>query len=95
MNFIKDCRYSAISVALVIDGRAELGVVYNPYADELFFELRLSPWDYAAGGLVVEEAGGTVATAEGDPIVYDRPVSILAHGSGLDTRDAVRLLAEA
>ena len=35
MNFIKDCRYSAISVALVIDGRAEFGVVYNPYADEL------------------------------------------------------------
>ena len=172
MNFIKDCRYSAISVALVIDGRAELGVIYNPYADELFtarrghgafcngrplrvssaplaegivlfgtapydaalsersfklaftafrqavdvrrsgsaaldlcavaagraelfFELRLSPWDYAAGGLVVEEAGGTVTTAEGDPIAYDRPVSVLAHGTGIAPREAVRLLTEA
>ena len=25
-----------------------------------FFELRLSPWDYAAGGLILEEAGGVV-----------------------------------
>ena len=27
---------------------------------ELFFELMLSPWDYAAGALIVEEAGGIV-----------------------------------
>ena len=25
---------------------------------ELFFECRLSPWDYAAGSLIVQEAGG-------------------------------------
>jgi len=154
-NFIKDYRFSCISVALVVDGVAEFGVVYNPYADEmfsarrghgafcngkrlhvseeslenaivvfgtapyheelkektfklayayfrkaldvrrsgsaaldlctiaagraeLFFELVLSPWDYAAGGLIVTEAGGLVSDCEGRPLAYDRPCSVLA-----------------
>ena len=154
-NFIKDYRFSCISVALVVDGVAEFGVVYNPYADEmfsarrghgafcngnrlhvseeslenaivvfgtapyheelkektfklayayfrkaldvrrsgsaaldlctiaagraeLFFELVLSPWDYAAGGLIVTEAGGLVSDCEGHPLAYDRPCSVLA-----------------
>jgi myo-inositol-1(or 4)-monophosphatase len=32
-----------------------------------FFEFRLSPWDIAAGGLMVEEAGGTVTDMDGGP----------------------------
>ena len=28
---------------------------------ELFFECRLSPWDYAAGSLIVQEAGGRIS----------------------------------
>jgi len=154
-NFVKDYRFSGISVALVIDNVAELGVIYNPYADEmfcaqrgqgafcngkrlhvsdeplengivvfgtapyndelhektfqlayayfkraldirrsgsaaldlctiaagraeLFFELFLSPWDYAAGALIVTEAGGLVSDCDGHPLVYDRPCSVLA-----------------
>ena len=154
-NFIKDYRFSCISVALVVDNAAELGVIYNPYADEmfyaqrgegaycngkrlhvsneplengivlfgtapyheelsektfqlayayfkktldvrrsgsaaldlctiaagraeLFFELALSPWDYAAGALIVEEAGGLVSDYDGRPLAYDRPCSVLA-----------------
>lgn len=45
---------------------------------ELFFELRLSPWDYAAGSLIVEEAGGVVTTVEGEPVSFDKPCSVLA-----------------
>jgi myo-inositol-1(or 4)-monophosphatase len=30
-----------------------------------FFEFRLSPWDLAAGSLIVEEAGGTVSDMDG------------------------------
>ena len=45
---------------------------------ELFFELRLSPWDYAAGTLIVEEAGGVVTTVEGEAISFDKPCSVLA-----------------
>lgn len=45
---------------------------------ELYFELRLSPWDYAAGSLIVEEAGGIVTTMEGEPVTLDRPCSVKA-----------------
>lgn len=31
-----------------------------------FFEYQLAPWDYAAGALVITEAGGQVTTAKGD-----------------------------
>ncbi len=34
---------------------------------EAFWELRLSPWDIAAGLLLVREAGGVVTTLEGTP----------------------------
>lgn len=58
---------AAIDLCSIAAGRAEV-----------FFELRLSPWDYAAGSLIVREAGGTVTTVEGDEICFDRPCSILA-----------------
>lgn len=45
---------------------------------ELFFELRLQPWDYAAGALLVEEAGGKITTLEGAPITFHTGCSILA-----------------
>ncbi len=33
-----------------------------------FFEYQLSPWDFAAGRLFVEEAGGIITTGRGDPL---------------------------
>ncbi len=33
-----------------------------------YWEFRLSPWDLAAGALLVEEAGGHVTTPHGDPL---------------------------
>ena len=42
-----------------------------------FWEYRLSPWDFAAGVLLVREAGGTVTDFSGDPDVFKRQ-SILA-----------------
>lgn len=154
-NFIRDYKQSCISVALLEKGVPVLGLVYNPYLDEMFtarkgggaflngerihvsdlplelgivlfgtspyypelnrksfdlaydyfknaldirrsgssaldlcsiaagraevfFELRLSPWDYAAGSLIVTEAGGKVTTAEGEPLRFDCPCSVLA-----------------
>ncbi|MCQ2518447.1 MAG: inositol monophosphatase [Lachnospiraceae bacterium] len=154
-NFIKDYHMSCVSVALIVDGEAEIGVIYNPYLDEmywaekgngafcntarlsvskqplsngivlfgtspyheelnkqsfdmafkyfkealdirrsgsaaldlcaiasgraeLYFELILSPWDYAAGSLLVTEAGGVVTDIEGNPITFSKPSSILA-----------------
>ena len=44
----------------------------------LFFERRLSPWDYAACSLLVTEAGGRICQMDGSPLVFDRPCSVLA-----------------
>lgn len=35
-NFIHDFRLSAISLALVLGGETRMGVVYNPFTDEMF-----------------------------------------------------------
>ena len=33
---------------------------------ELYFEIRLMPWDYAAAGLILTEAGGTLPSLDGN-----------------------------
>jgi myo-inositol-1(or 4)-monophosphatase len=53
-----------------------------------YFELELSPWDFAAGWHFVEEAGGRVTTCRGEPLPLAR-TSVLAsngrlHDSVLD-----------
>ena len=48
---------AALDLCAVASGRAEL-----------FFELILSPWDFAAGALIVEEAGGIVTTVKGEEL---------------------------
>ena len=55
----------------------------------LYFEMELALWDYAAGALIVEEAGGICMTINGEPLHYDRPVktSIMA-GSERTIREA-------
>lgn len=49
---------------------------------DAFFELRLKPWDYAAGALVVEEAGGRVSAFDGSPLTT-RSTSVLATNGAL------------
>jgi myo-inositol-1(or 4)-monophosphatase len=44
----------------------------------VFYECRLSPWDYAAGSLIAEEAGCRVTQLDGSPLVFDRKCSVLA-----------------
>jgi myo-inositol-1(or 4)-monophosphatase len=43
-----------------------------------FWEVRINSWDIAAGGLLVEEAGGIVTKIDGDPDILTPPCSILA-----------------
>lgn len=45
---------------------------------EGYWELRLNPWDVAAGGLIAQEAGGTVTDMHGKPDFLSKPQSILA-----------------
>lgn len=39
-NFVNGLPYFAISVALMVNGISELGVIYNPVADEMFYARR-------------------------------------------------------
>lgn len=45
---------------------------------DAFFEYSLCPWDYAAGSLIITEAGGTVSTLEGTPLPITRRSSCWA-----------------
>lgn len=45
---------------------------------EFYFELLLSPWDYAAGALIVAEAGGKALTLEGGALSFDKKSGVAA-----------------
>lgn len=46
---------------------------------DIYFELRLKPWDYAAGSLIVQEAHGEIQMPlEGGKMDYDLSTAILA-----------------
>ena len=51
---------AALDLCTVASGRAEL-----------FFALVLSPWDYAAGALIVTEAGGLASGAQKNSTLAD------------------------
>ena len=155
MNFARGYQRSCISVALVRDDRVVLGVVYDPYQDEMFtaelgkgaflngkpiqvsdrtlqqgivmfgtspyyrniadktfllaknlfdhsldvrrsgsaaidlcavaagraeafYEVMLSPWDYAASSLILQEAGGVIEAIEGGAVSLRERSSVLA-----------------
>lgn len=157
-NFIRGLGASAISVGLVKDGKPYLGVIYEPYKEEmywaergkgaylngkqihvsdrnfkhatmcsaaslynkdlaepcfniiqkvyyqsddfrrfgaaaielaylaagrveLYFEIRLFPWDMAAGQVIIEEAGGVVEFLHEDGLPLDRPAGMIAANS--------------
>ena len=50
-----------------------------------FFELRLGPWDVAAGALVIREAGGIVTDWAGDPDAWLASGNILAAPPAIHT----------
>jgi len=45
-----------------------------------FWELRLGPWDVAAGGLIVEEAGGRITNLAGGPLHLEAPAVVASNG---------------
>ncbi len=58
-----------------------------------FWEFGLSPWDFAAGVVLVREAGGQVTRADGGPDVFAQPTSILAT-NGLVHQAMLQVLRE-
>lgn len=45
-----------------------------------FWEFNLSPWDVAAGALIVQEAGGRVTDMDGGPLTLDAPRVLATNG---------------
>ena len=56
---------------------------------ELYFEIRLQPWDYAAAGLILQEAGGTITGLDGRWPRFDGPDLVCA---GNDPENQARML---
>jgi len=47
---------------------------------DLFYEMSLYPWDYAAAALIVTEAGGMLATMEGEELRFSDRTALVAGG---------------
>ena len=47
---------------------------------EAFFEYRLAPWDFAAGILLVQEAGGMVTDTQGNPLTVKHSSCLASNG---------------
>jgi myo-inositol-1(or 4)-monophosphatase len=54
-----------------------------------YWELRLGPWDVAAGALLVEEAGGRITDLDGGPLSLDAPAVVASNGHVHDAMLAV------
>ncbi len=64
---VRRCGAAAADLCFVACGRAAA-----------FCEMLLSPWDYAAGALIVAEAGGVVSRFDGSPLSYTEKCTVVA-----------------
>ena len=65
-NDVRRFGAAALEICYLAEGRCEL-----------YFEIRIFPWDYAAAGLVLKEAGGVISGFDGMQIPYNRPSTII------------------
>jgi myo-inositol-1(or 4)-monophosphatase len=63
---------AALELAYVAAGRLDA-----------YMTMRLAPWDYAAGAVLIEEVGGEVTTMNGDPLNFIKGSSIFVSKPGL------------
>ena len=69
------------------EGSAALDICYVAAGRyDVYFELRICPWDFAAAMLILTEAGGVMTSLDGSPIDTRRPTSAFA--SNIACRDA-------
>ncbi len=53
----------------------------------LFYEMQLQLWDYAAAGLIAEEAGCRITDLSGAPLPWDGPSSVICASRGVAQED--------
>lgn len=72
------------SIAVRRFGSAALDLAYVAAGRfDAYWELRLAPWDLAAGVLLVREAGGVAGSVDGGPDPLKPPISIAASNGRL------------
>jgi myo-inositol-1(or 4)-monophosphatase len=82
-NLPELARVLAVSRGIRRPGSAALDLAYAAAGRiDGFWEYALQPWDWAAGALLVREAGGAIATVEGTPWTLDA-ASIAVANPGL------------
>jgi len=64
---IRRCGSAAADLAWIASGRADL-----------FYELQLSPWDFAAGSLICQEAGAKIVQPNGSPLDFSKKCGVVA-----------------
>lgn len=64
---IRRCGSAALDLCYIAAGRFDV-----------FFELTLSPWDFAAAALIISEADGVFCDMDGNPITEPKKTSVFA-----------------
>jgi myo-inositol-1(or 4)-monophosphatase len=86
-NLREYAAFSTRSLAVRRLGAASLDLAYVAAGRfDGYWEFRLSPWDFAAGILLVTEAGGRVTRADGGEDVFAEPASLLATNGPIHTQ---------
>ena len=77
MDDVPVARLAAQELAELLEG-GQCAVALGRYG--AYFEYELSPWDFAAGRLFVEEAGGRVTDARGGPLPLAKSSILASNG---------------
>lgn len=86
-NFDNFVKFGKLSRGVRRLGSAALDLCYVAAGRfDGFWEMALNPWDVAAGGLIVEEAGGRVTSVSGEADYISSPQSVLACTPGIQAR---------
>lgn len=83
INFLRDIFNKVNDIRRIGSAANELCYLACGRID-LFYEIRLRPWDYAASSIIIREAGGTISTENIDDIVLNRDVPVYAGNSQLN-----------
>ncbi len=74
------------------EGSAALDICYVAAGRyDVYFEMKISPWDFAAAEVIIKEAGGMLTRLDGEEIDARRPTSVLATNVAA-REEAVRVL---
>lgn len=75
-DIIKDVYYESNDIRRLGSCALELCYLASGKCD-LFFEIRVFPWDYAAAGLILQEAGGELCCLGHTALNYFEPVTLI------------------